>query len=710
MIRLVFGIHNHQPVGNFDHVFQSAYERCYLPFLETISNHPSIKFCLHTTGPLYQWIDEHKPEWFDLARKLVDAGQVEIIGGGFYEPILSVIPMEDALGQIVMMSRYVEEKFKVIPAGMWTAERIWEPNLPSLMARAGIKYTVLDDTHFRLAGVKDDELFGYYITEDEGLPVYVFPISKFLRYSIPFRPPDETIKYLKNLYDKKGDIVVVYADDGEKFGVWPDTYATCYNERWLERFFHLLTENIGWIKPMFFSEVIAEAPALGRVYLPTSSYAEMGQWSLPAEGFKEYEEIEEKLKSESSWEKYGYLIRGGFWRNFLSKYPEANNMHKKMIHLTYSIREAAEKKAVSDDVLKQAIDLKWQGQCNCPYWHGVFGGLYLNHLRHATYSRFLKAEALLEGGKDEKFLEYEVFDFDFDGQDEAVLRNRYLNLYISAAYGGSIFELDYKPAFMNLLDTMTRRQEGYHGKITEASDANNYSRGGSIHDRVEAKEAGLEKYLVYDWHRRLSLLDHFMKSGTVPDEFAFNKYVECGNFINQPYTAELLKKKNKLQMILHRDGRVWIDKVWAPIFLIKVITLLPDTPGFDVVYRIENRSESRLESLFGIETAWALLAGNSPDRYYHVNGNRPEISNMLSRGVIADSESMGIRDEAFGYDILLQADRKLDWWRFPIETISLSEGGFERNYQQSTVVPVVGLDLLPGSSFDLKLSIKIEKI
>jgi len=703
MVRLVFGIHNHQPVGNFDHVFQSAYDRCYLPFLKTIANHPSLKFCLHTTGPLYQWIEQHNPEWFELVKNLVDSGQVEIMGGGFYEPILSVIPIEDAIGQIALMSKYVEEKFGKAPLGMWTAERIWEPNLPTIMANAGIAYTVLDDTHFRWAGMKDDQLLGYYITEDRGLPVYVFPISKFLRYSIPFKPPEDTIAYLKNLYDQKGDVVVVYADDGEKFGVWPDTYETCYNGRWLQRFFHLLTENIGWIRPMFFSEIFSEVPPSGRVYLPTSSYAEMGQWSLPADGFSEYEEIEKKFKDDNSWEKYGYLIRGGFWRNFMSKYPEANNMHKKMIHLTDSIRDAAEKKTVDNETLEKVMDLKWQGQCNCPYWHGVFGGLYLNHLRHATYSRFLQAESLLDEKKEKDFLEYQVFDFDFDGQEDAVLRNKYLNIYFSAAYGGSIFELDYKPVSMNLLDTMTRRKEGYHSKIAGHS-SNPDQAGASIHDRVESKESGLEKYLIYDWHRRLSLLDHFMRPDSDLENFASNEYTECGNFVNQPYTAELVKDKKALQMVLHREGRVWIGNIWAPVLVAKIITLVGDQSGFDVTYVIENRSDSTLDSIFGVETAWALLAGDSPDRYYHLNGSRPDDARMISRGVISESEFIGLRDEAFGYDIKISADRKMEWWRFPIETVSLSESGFERNYQQSTVIPVIRLNLGPAEKLEIKFN------
>lgn len=710
MVRLIFGIHNHQPVGNFESVFSHAYEKCYLPFLETISNHPSIKFSIHTTGPLYLWIEQNKPEWFEILKNMVDSGQAEILGGGFYEPILSTIPEEDRIGQIAKMSNYVQNKFGVRPQGMWTAERIWEPSLPSVMAESGMIYTVLDDTHFRSAGLKDDDLLGYYITEDDGLPVLVFPISKTLRYNIPFKNPQITIDYLKKLYDEKGDIIVVYADDGEKFGLWPGTYNTCYNKRWLERFFHLLAENLGWIKPVFFSEAIQEVPPVGRVYLPTSSYAEMGQWSLPADGFSEYEEMEKKFKEEKLWDQYSYLLRGGFWRNFMSKYSESNNMHKKMQHLTFLIREAAEKKTVNKDSLAKAIDLKWQGQCNCPYWHGIFGGVYLNHLRHATYSRFIEAEKILESGKKKSFVEYEVFDFDVDGKDEVILKNRFLNLYIAPFYGGSLFELDYKPASMNLLDTMTRRKEGYHAKLGLAEDAS-YQAEGSIHDRIEVKEKGLEKYLVYDWHRRLSFLDHFFEKDINLESFAKNEYSEKGDFVNQPFEAEMHKKNEKeLYVLMTRNGHVWINKNWASISIQKKITLHADSPFFDIQYKIENKSEFKLETKFGVETAWSLLAGDSPDRFYHQNGTRLKPSKMASKGVIKASNKIGLRDDAFKYDIVLKADMKVDWWRFPIETVSLSESGFERNYQQSTVVAVIDLDLPAGDSKEISFNVHIENL
>ena len=709
MVRLVFGIHFHQPVGNFDHVISDAYDRCYLPFLKEMANHPSLKFSLHTTGPLLQWLEDNKPEWFDLVKNLIENGQTEILGGGFYEPIISSIPYEDKIGQIGKMRDYIKDKFGVDAQGMWTAERIWEPSLPAIMAETGMNFTLLDDTHFRWAGLNDDDLLGYYLTEEEGLPVNVFPISKFLRYSIPFKSPETTIDYLKKLNDERGDVVVTYADDGEKFGVWPGTYKTCYNDKWLSKFFRLLSQNLGWIKPVFLSEVLQEVPPNGRVYLPTSSYAEMGQWSLPADGFNDYEGIEKKLTDDKLWDKYGYLVRGGFWRNFMTKYPEANNLHKRMLYLSFKIRQAAEEKTVSEEKLQKAIDLKWQGQCNCPYWHGVFGGLYLNHLRHATYSRFISAGEVLESDKDDSYLDYDVYDFDYDGKDEIILKNKYVNLFIAPFYGGSLFELDYKPKSTNLLDTMTRYKEGYHSKLTEANDPD-HNQSDSIHDRIGSKEKDLEKSLIYDWHRRVGFLEHFIEKDVNVGRFAKNDYRELGDFVNQPFAAALDQQDNLFVVDLQREGHVWINNIWAPIRLMKRYMLTAGESGFSVEYRIINISDAHLKCRFGIETAWTLLAGDAPDRYYHIDGKKLTRSKMKSKGTSLDTDSLNLRDEALGYDIGLVSADKVDWWRFPIETVSLSEGGFEKNYQGSVVMALSDIDLKPGQIYGQKIVVKIDKI
>jgi alpha-amylase len=199
-IMLALCIHSHQPVGNYESVFEQGARECYLPFLRILQEYPDIRVTLHYTGPLLEWFEKNSPEFFDLLAGLVERSQVELMGGGFYEPILPVIPERDVAKQIQYTKDYMKNKFGVIPRGMWCTERIRDPSLPKkINSGASVEYTLLDDSHFLSAGLCPEDVHGYYITEREGYALKVFPIDMNLRYLIPFKEPHEIIEYLRHL-------------------------------------------------------------------------------------------------------------------------------------------------------------------------------------------------------------------------------------------------------------------------------------------------------------------------------------------------------------------------------------------------------------------------------------------------------------------------------------------------------------------------------
>src|SRR4051812_3477255 len=107
-VTFCFATHNHQPLGNFDHVIEEAYHKSYLPFFQLAARYP-IKFATHFTGILLHWLHATHPEHIELLRGMVDRGQLEIISGGFYEPILSVIPPRDQQAQIAMLTDTIRQ-------------------------------------------------------------------------------------------------------------------------------------------------------------------------------------------------------------------------------------------------------------------------------------------------------------------------------------------------------------------------------------------------------------------------------------------------------------------------------------------------------------------------------------------------------------------------------------------------------------------------
>ncbi len=333
-IRFLFVLHDHQPVGNFDGVFEQAYQDSYRPFLDLFESYSDLKFALHTSGSLIEWLDAHHPEYLDRLAALVAAGRLEIIGGAFYEPILPMIPSRDRIGQIRSYRDYLQKRLGAKVRGAWIPERVWEQSLAADISTAGTEYIILDDSHFKSASLDESQLFGYYLTEDAGRLLRVFPGSERLRYVIPFAAPHESIDYLRSIAERQPNAVAVFADDGEKFGSWPETKKPVFEEGWLRQFFDLLRANSEWIYLSTPSETIDNLPPLGKIYIPEGSYREMTEWVLPSDQQTAYVEARSELQKLPQWPAVGRYARGGFWRNFLVRYPESGEMHARMMMIS----------------------------------------------------------------------------------------------------------------------------------------------------------------------------------------------------------------------------------------------------------------------------------------------------------------------------------------------------------------------------------------
>ena len=689
-VTLVMGIHSHQPIGNFDSVFEHAVKRSYEPFLAMLERHPRIKLSQHYSGILLDWIVERRPDLIKRLKALVQKGQVEMMGGAHFEAILSIIPEADRISQLAKLSGTLKKLFGKPPRGMWLAERVWEQHLTQSIAEAGLSFITIDDTHFMYAGFNEEELFGYYRTEEQGKTVAVFPISRMLRYTIPFQPVERTIDYLRSIATEQGERVVVYADDGEKFGVWPKTYEHVFSGGWLEEFFTALEQNSDWLCMRHFSEVIDTVKPLGRTYLPDASYAEMLHWALPAHHFVLYEEFEQLLKEQGLLEKYGSFFKGGFWRNFLAKYPESNNMHKKMLRVSQKVHEANARpsKWTTPAARRKAMDRVMAAQCNDPYWHGIFGGLYLPNLRYPIYKNLLEAERLLDGNARSGRFSAEEVDFDGDGLNEVLVESPLINCYITPERGGSVFEFDFKPRLVNILDILTRRREGYHARL---ANARQQETGGadvaSIHDVVLTKEPNLESHLHYDWYRRGSLIDHFFGVDTTVDSLWQASYQELGDFVDQPYAAQVKRTGKALKVVLTREGGIWEGDRRHAVRLRKTVSFFAGSSLLDVEYHFTNREDRPIALWFGSEFNVGLQAGDAPDRSYYLDDGSLVEQILRSRGEVENVRALGLRDEYLGVDVRIETDRATSFFRFPIETVSLSEGGFERIFQSAVVIP-----------------------
>jgi len=677
----MFVLHDHQPIGNFDHVFEQAYHDSYRPFLDLLDRYPRLRVGLHTSGPLLEWLDAHVPEYLDCVAKYVAAGRIEIIGGAFYEPILGMISSRDRIGQIRSFRLWLETRLGATVRGMWIPERVWEQSMTADLAEAGVDYIILDDSHFKNAGLAQDQLHGYYLTEDDGRTLRVLPGSEPLRYIIPFGAPRQAIDYLRQVAEHHAHAAALFADDGEKFGVWPETGHTVQPGGWLSQLFDLFAEN-PWIELALPSEVIDSAPPLGTVYLPEGSYREMTEWVLPPEQLLEYESARAEFQHDPRWPRVARFMRGGFWRNFKVRYPEANEMYARMMMVSKRLQEAALSGA-DQGLLRDARTELYRGQCNCPYWHGAFGGIYLPHLRNAIYKHLIAADALLDKAENRRtpWVEAAGDDYNFDGRPEVKLANDRLLALLAPARGGQLYELDVREIQHNLLATLARRPEAYHRRVLAGPEG----AGGSVIDAnspVKFKQAGLEKRVAqYDRHERKSLLDHFYDERVDLNDLAAGTVLERGDFVAGAYEAKIRRNPGRIQVQMTRAGNAW----GVPLAITKGVTLEAGLATLEIAYLIEGLPADRTFH-FAIEFNFAGFPSGADDRYFQ-NQQRQNLGQLETRLNLIDQQELSLVDEWLGIDAGLSFSRPTQIWTYPVETVSQSEGGFELVHQSVAVLP-----------------------
>ncbi|MDB5805640.1 MAG: hypothetical protein JWN73_2962 [Betaproteobacteria bacterium] len=480
-IALLFGVHAHQPVGNFDEVIAEAHVRCYGKFLRVMQHYPDFRFTVHISGWLLGQLQHRYPDDMALLSRMTARGQVEWFGSGDTEPVLAMIPERDRISQINGLSDRIQRMVGQRPKGAWLTERVWESSVVGSLARTGIRFVAVDDYHFLCAGTDPAELDSFHSTEDNGATVDLFPISEQLRYRLPFSPAAEAVRYIEEL-DERGQRAAIYFDDIEKFGIWPETYDWVYERGWLTQFVEGVLASPR-IRTMSFTQYHADNATRGIVYLPTTSYIEMNEWTLPAPAARDYASLVQSQKDAGLFEKHKAYLRGGIWRNFLSRYPESNWMHKRMLAL--SARYAG---LPQGQQTPELLELLHRTQANDAYWHGLFGGLYLPHLRRAIWNNIIAMEAHLHSLAAP--LPIETIDLDLDGRTEIFMRNPLLLAAVREDGDACAIEFSSFALKHNFGDTLRRYVEGYHDKLNQAAQSHAAEGGiASPHERIAFLQA-----------------------------------------------------------------------------------------------------------------------------------------------------------------------------------------------------------------------------
>lgn len=661
-IPFLFGIHCHQPAENFYHVVDWAINESYAPFIETAVKNKKFRFSAHYSGWLLEYIRTHREDVFNNLKKLSDEGRIEFFTGGFYEPILSAIPQDDRMGQVKMLKDYIKNYFGQETKGLWLTERVWDPAIVPNMVELGIENIVVDDYHLIAAGFPKESLTGYFTTEQDGCLVNLFPIDMGLRYLTPFKPTEEVVKHILEAKSKNVKLISCF-DDGEKFGVWPNTYDWVYKKGWLKDFIKAI-DSEKEIEFMHYEEAVKKVRPSGHVYLPITSYAEMGEWSLFADFTAKFEEVKSFLKSSPFADYEEQFLKGSVWKNFLVKYPESNRLHKRTVDL--SIRGKKHKGN------KEFLDLLYRSQCNDSLWHGVFGGLYLPNLRNNAWAPLIQAESLYEKLENIKLPVIEQpADLYRNGYDEVYARGNTFNCLFETRDFGQLTAIELKDKNFNLLNVISRKKEAYHIKllknIKEKDENTSNAETASIHDMEYSITQAEADRIIYDWYNKNCFVDHFI------DKFSLDTYEKCSfrefsDFTNQP--ADTVEVKNN---IIHfkRNGGIYIDNDMIKTSMEKIYTLEDNTISFN----IKAAAAKKISLDYSTEFNFHFADVNQ----ITINGNE-----YIEKGSIKTNK-FEIYDKFLNKKIAILLEKEIEFIWFTLYTVSQSEMGVDLTVQGVTV-------------------------
>jgi len=664
-VRLLLALHFHQPVGNFDQVFADATRLCYAPLVDHFERHPGVGAAFHLSGCLIEWLEKHDRPFLDRVVALVGSGRIEPLGGGFYEPILPSIPRVDALDQIERLAAWWEKRCGVRPEGAWIAERVWEPGLAELLAEAGVRYTILDDQHLRFAGLLDDRFSGLFATERAGRAVGFFPSDFQLRYLIPFRPIEAVRAHLEELGRQGRDWVLTYGDDAEKFGFWPGTRRWVFDEGWLERFLTMLEEPEGPARALAPRTYLAEHPAARKVYVPNASYTEMLEWALPADAVAAYGVTRRSALRDAPAESVRAFVRGSLWDMFLSRYPEADQLHK---HVLWTSRRA---RALPPDApgRAEALTAALRAECNCAYWHGLFGGIYFPHLRQGVSGSVLAADAILGrdlGGR----VVVERADYDGDLEDEIILRSATTQAFFRPMDGGTLAELDDLGARFNVTNVMARWKESYHeGRDVTHAQATPGAVA-SPHEVAVGIDPAVLWGRTFDRRALRSLRDFTCDTPPDPRRLAAFEGLAC---LEGPLSDWVVEEAGF-------SGRARIGR-----FAYRRSIDLTSTGALRV--RFEAEEGAAAPAWFGTILFLSLLTPRAPDRSLVIaaGGDRPILCAPGDAIEAKETTRASFEDRAFGFALDLAPSRPAHLTTAPIETLQRSEDRYEAAYQGTAV-------------------------
>ncbi|MDR3343930.1 MAG: DUF1926 domain-containing protein [Treponema sp.] len=651
-ISFILGAHHHLPYGAGDDEFERAYNARLKPFISTLYKYPKIQAVLHYSGVLLHWIEKAHPEFFMLIDDLVSRKQVELLGGGFYEPMMPLLPLPDKIGQIELLTTYLRKQFGKRPQGCRLPALAWEQHMVGPLSTCGMGYTFLDEAQFKLAGLSG-EAIAPCISEDQGKLITIFPIASRIHVEFAQKRASMVMEDLVTNNPTQGErIICVFPEE-----LFAENGPSQAPEVTFHQFFEDLSRFESRVEFTSPGRFFKNLKGLQKVYFPSS----MAEGALATDAFGSPSSLPQR---------------------FLISFPEANGIYAKMMFthvLINQLRGDKSRKRIAREEL-------WKAQGYDSFCPAVHGGIYRSSIRKAAYKALLGAEKITRE-KGDFIPSLMNFDFDLDGDGEYLFQGEDINCYIKLE-GASVFELDYLPKTWNYLDTFSQC-----GELNPIS-GDGGTRRSAFADYLVPSELTFQEALK-------SRLTGHLVAGHPGVRFCGNERFEL---------VALDREHGKVHFRLPAKpgggyGAIEVDKTYH---------LKHDT--LSLHYSLTNQGKDRKRCTFipsidlsfpGTEEAILRIFKLHTEV---TNGTNEAVAlEATSLQNLMGIKLQDIKNEVIIYLMLDQpyTDQRFDAWIIPIQTPCPIAGGVIDMYQSTCIMPRIPLSLGPGEHFETGFTLRI---
>ncbi len=207
-------------------IMEKVAAECYLPMnellMKAIGKHGSaIRISLSISGTALEQMQLYAPEALESFRRLVNTGNVELLGETYAHSLASLTSREEFERQVRLHSDAMEEHFGVRPTAFRNTELIYSDGIGEMVYALGFKTILTEGARHILGWKSPNFVYANAICQDQKILLRNFKLSDDIAFRFSDRDwseyPLTAEKYLGWLGEQDGEIVNLFMDY-ETFG------------------------------------------------------------------------------------------------------------------------------------------------------------------------------------------------------------------------------------------------------------------------------------------------------------------------------------------------------------------------------------------------------------------------------------------------------------------------------------------------------------